>query len=323
MLDKIKTLITDLWNSEDIWGCRRRTHVNCVIIIILLILSSFHSIGINIAMIIIVFSTLIIEAKWNLKQVKKIFELWCNKIKEAKKSPKREKTLDHHVKKSYNQKKVFCIILFVVVFLCILFRWRATDNIIYFIMLVLWVVLGTALGVYYVLNNIIIKMSWVMGKVWAFSGIFFWICAIMHDSNNACMILTIAAVMVQICQNLKKVKFFSLIDMLFYIGVILVGIYSIVDILPCFTWARFWNIASFVMLFMSICQSYQSIVENKKAIEENNEDKKALEQEKNKEIRSKIEEILTKNLEQPKKDNSVIDVSKITQEIMDTIKGSR
>lgn len=85
------------------------------------------------------------------------------------------------------------------------------------------------------------------------------------------------------------------------------------DMLSCFTWPRFWNMASLVMLVISIHQSYQSIIENKNA----------LEQEKNKEIRSKIEEILTKNLEQLKKDNSAIDVSEITQEIMDTIKGSR
>ena len=80
------------------------------------------------------------------------------------------------------------------------------------------------------------------------------------------------------------------------------------------------------MLGITVVQSCQFIAENEKALEENkkNEDKKVLEeQEKNKEIRSKIEEILTKNLEQLKKDNSVIDVSKIAQEIMDTIEGSR
>lgn len=158
----------------------------------------------------------------------------------------------------------------------------------------------------------------------------FFVISLLRGSELSALILTIAAATVSICQ-LFKVRFYSLLDMTVTAVTAIMTLYLLI-IKPVNTITNYnielsvWNGISLIILSISIYQEYQFIAENKKALEEKkkNEDKKALEeQEKNKEIRSKIEEILTKNLEQLKKDNSAIDVSEITQEIMDTIKGSR
>ncbi len=158
----------------------------------------------------------------------------------------------------------------------------------------------------------------------------FFVISLLKGSELSALILTIAAATVSIC-HLFKVRFYSLLDMTVTAVTAIMTLYLLIikpvnTITNCNIELSVWNGISFIILSISIYQEYQFIAENKKALEEKkkNEDKKALEeQEKNKEIRFKIEEILTKNLEQLKKDNSAIDVSKITQEIMDTIKGSR
>lgn len=148
----------------------------------------------------------------------------------------------------------------------------------------------------------------------------FFVISLLKGSELSALILTIAAATVSICQ-LFKVRFYSLLDMTVTAVTAIMTLYLLIikpvnTITNCNIELSVWNGISLIILSISIYQEYQFIAENKKAIEENNEDKKALEQEKNKEIRSKIEEILTKNLEQSKKDNPAIDVSKITQEIM-------
>lgn len=324
MLYEIKKILS----SEAVWRCSLRSYLNFLIAIFLFFISfAAHNFVVNFCIVILTgvivafeIAIAVFEAKYGLKREKK------------------DQSLDSKIKiEDIEDVKLICVVVLIVILIglvmkgsyILLFTVGIVLVVIFFLADIENILTGIAqniLKAYSDIEKVFTEIGLWAGKLCAFVIIVCWIVGIFRTSNNACMILTIAAVMVPICQNLKKFRFCSFADMLSFIGLMVVGIYSFVDIVPGITWTLFWNLASLAMLGITVVQSCQFIAENEKALEENkkNEDKKVLEeQEKNKEIRSKIEEILTKNLEQLKKDNSAIDVSEITQEIMDTIKGSR
>lgn len=312
MLNEIKKILS----SEAVWRCSLRSYLNFLIAIFLFFISfAAHNFVVNFCIVILTgvivafeIAIAVFEAKYSLKREKK------------------DQSLDSKIKiEDIEDVKLICVVVLIVILIglvmkgsyILLFTVGIVLVVIFFLAGIENILTGIAqniLKVYSDIEKLFTKMGLWAGKLCAFVIIVCWIVGIFRTSNNACMILTIAAVMVPICQNLKKFRFCSFADMLSCIGLMVVGIYSFVDIVPGITWTLFWNLASLVMLGITVVQSCQFIAENEKALEE---------QEKNKEIRSKIEEILTKNLEQPKKDNFAIDVSEITQEIIDTIKGSR